>query len=414
MPSAASASAAFDVSSLADEAIGLQRRPRRLDDAVEVAARAEGLLDLVEVPDRARAVCLPVRLVERSQQAHPEALARGRGQAELRSRSGEKLPHLALADRDERAFEPRDELGRLRAETQLRRTADHLDEPRIRLQLGNRLRVAPGCLDAVDELADSALLDGALAERGQHVRDVLHERAVRPDDEDAAARERVAMAVEEIRSAVKTDRGLAGAGATLDHERRRWVGRDQPVLVGLDRRDDVAHVPLTAPLELFEQEVADGCSVHDRAVQRLVRDVGQRAARGSEPPAQRDTVRIGRGRGVERPGRWSLPVDDELAALLVVDPAAADVETAQRLLEVETSEAEALLGVLERAQALGRPGVHRRLRDLAVHAVTCACDDSPHTLELLVRVVDVGLLALQLRMAHGSNLTTGPDSAAPP
>ena len=41
-------------------------------------------------------------------------------------------------------------------------------------------------LDAVDELADRALLDRVLAERRQHVRDVLHERAVRPDDEHAA------------------------------------------------------------------------------------------------------------------------------------------------------------------------------------------------------------------------------------
>jgi hypothetical protein len=41
-------------------------------------------------------------------------------------------------------------------------------------------------------------------------------------------------------------------GPPLDDERRLGVTRDQPVLVGLDRRDDVAHVRLAAALELVE------------------------------------------------------------------------------------------------------------------------------------------------------------------
>ena len=114
---------------------------------------------------------------------------------------------------------------------------------------------------------------------------------------------------------------------------------------------------------------------------------------GAEPAAQRDAVRILRRRGVERARGRRLPVDDELPSLLVVHPAAADVERRRDLLEVEAAEAEALLGVLERPQPLGGPGVHRRLRDLAVDAVARARDDSAHPLELLVRAVDVGLLA---------------------
>ena len=62
--------------------------------------------------------------------------------------------------------------------------------------------------------------------------------------------------------------------------------RDQAVLVGLDRRDDVAHVRVAVALELLEQEVADGGAVDDRAVERLVGDVEQPPPVGAEAAAQ--------------------------------------------------------------------------------------------------------------------------------
>jgi hypothetical protein len=141
--------------------------------------------------------------------------------------------------------------------------------------IGSMIRVLP----------DGTLLDCALAERRQYVRDVLHERAVRPDDEHASTRHRVAVAVEQERRSVQPDRRLAGARAALDDERRRRIGGDQPVLVGLNRRDDVAHVLLAAALELLEQEVADSGAVDDRAVERLVGDVDEVTAVGAKPPA---------------------------------------------------------------------------------------------------------------------------------
>ena len=279
--------------------------------------------------------------------------------------------------------------------------------PQVGLQHGDRRRVAQLRLDAVDELRDRALLDRVLAERRQHVRDVLHERPVRADHEDAAARQGVAVRVEQERGAVQPDGGLAGARPALDHERRRRLGRDQPVLVGLDRRDDVAHVHVAVALELLEQEVADGRAVEDRAVERLVGDVDHAPPVRAEAAAQADAVRIDGRRGVERPRRGRLPVDDDLPALLVVHPAAPDVERPRHLLEVEATEAEPLLGVLERPQALGGPRVHRGLRDLAVDAVACSGDRVAHALEMLVGAIDVGLLGRELRVAHTANLARG-------
>ena len=69
--------------------------------------------------------------------------------------------------------------------------------------------------------------------------------------------------------------------------------RDQPVLIGLDRRDDVAHVQVAVSLELLEQEITDRSAVDDRAVERLVGDVEQPPAVGAETTAQRDAVRVG-------------------------------------------------------------------------------------------------------------------------
>ncbi len=206
---------------------------------------------------------------------------------------------------------------------------------------------------------------------------------------------------------MQPDGGLAGAGPTLDHERCVRVVCDQPVLVRLDRGNDVAHVHVAVTLELLEQEVADGRTVDDRAVERLVGDVEQPSTVGAEAPAQRDAVRILGGRRVEGACGRGLPVDHDLPLLLVVHPATTDIERSCCRLEVEPAEAETSVRVLERAQALCRPRIHRRLRDLAVHLVARRGEDVAHPLEVLVGPVDVRLLGCQLGMAHESTLPRG-------
>ena len=259
----------------------------------------------------------------------------------------------------------------------------------------------PRRLDACDELVDRALLDALLAEHRQHVRDVVHEHRVRPDDEDAAALELAAVGVEEPRRPVQADRRLAGAGAALDDEHALRLERDQAVLVGLDRRDDVAHVLVAAALELLEQDVGDAVDdVTGRAVQRLVVEVEQPAALVPEPAAERHALRIGDGRRVEGAGGGRLPVDDD-RRLLLVHPAPPDVERPEDAVEVEPAEAEAALGVLERQQPLVRPGLEDERLDLADPGVAGALDLPPHLLEAGVGVVDVGLLGGEL-WVHGS------------
>ena len=175
---------------------------------------------------------------------------------------------------------------------------------------------------------------------------------------------------------------------------------DQAVLVGLDRRDDVAHVAFAGALELLEQEVADARAVERRAVERLVGDVEQLPSLGAKAAAERDALRVLRRRRVERPRRRRLPVDDDLVALVVVHPAAADVQRTLDRLEVEPAEEQAAFGVLEGGEPFHRPRVECRLRDLAVGGIGRTHDDVAHPLETRVRVVDVRLLRLQLWVAH--------------
>ena len=112
---------------------------------------------------------------------------------------------------------------------------------------------------------------------------------IRPDDEHPP--QLLAMRVEEPGRAVETDRRLAGAGTALHDERTLWLGRDQPVLVRLDRGDDVAHPHVAAALELLEQEVGDARALERAAVERLVGDVGEAPALGAEAAPLLDAVR---------------------------------------------------------------------------------------------------------------------------
>ena len=72
---------------------------------------------------------------------------------------------------------------------------------------------------------------------------------------------------------MEADRGLSRARPALDDERPLAAVRDQPVLVGLDRRGTMSrHVLGAALLQLLEEGSPDARAVHRRAVERLVAD----------------------------------------------------------------------------------------------------------------------------------------------
>src|SRR4051794_41733904 len=115
------------------------------------------------------------------------------------------------------------------------------------------------------------------------------------------------MRVQEPRRAVQPDRRLAGSRTPLYDERAVGIGGDQAVLVGLDRRDDVAHPRVATAIELLQEEIGNARALDGTPVKRLVGDVEELAALRPEAAPLRDAVRILRRRGVERPRRRRLP-----------------------------------------------------------------------------------------------------------
>ena len=200
---------------------------------------------------------------------------------------------------------------------------------------------------------------------------------------------------------MQPDGGLPRARPALDDEGAVGLGGDQAILVRLDRGDDVPHAALATALELLEQEVGDGRALHAGAVERLVGDVDDATALGAIAAPLRDPLRIGRRGGVERTRGRRLPVDDEHLVLVVVHPAAADVERPEASVERQAPEAEAALGVLERPDAPLRPRLHRDRGELGGHRVAGALERRAHRVEARVGVVDVGLFLGELGMRHG-------------
>ena len=118
---------------------------------------------------------------------------------------------------------------------------DESGHAEVALQLVDGLGIAAADLDVGHEARDGRERDARFTQRGEHVLDVVQEQRVRSDHQHALTLERRAMGEEKVRGAVKGDRGLAGSRTALDEEHAgEWVA-DDPVLLALDRGDDVTH-----------------------------------------------------------------------------------------------------------------------------------------------------------------------------
>ena len=250
---------------------------------------------------------------------------------------------------------------------------------------------------------DGGVPDPHLAERGEHRRDVVEEGAVGADDEHARAIEPLAEGVEQPRGPVESHRGLAGAGRPLDADADSDVAAHDLVLLGLDRRDDVAHRSRAGSLDLRREEGARGVRrfAAGGSEKVLVLERRQPAAVDPEAAAQDDVHPVERGRAVEGGRDGGPPVDDDRVAGLVGDVPPPDVELlrrAARRLDVDPPEEEGRARiVLERGDAARE----HPAQDLAGDGVA-----RPRRIELLGRrahpgqlgpgPVEVGLLALEI------------------
>ncbi len=205
------------------------------------------------------------------------------------------------------------------------RPAQHRGEAGVALEgrdLGRLLGAHPA---VVEQALDRRVAHAHLAEGGQHGADVVEEGPVGSDDEHACAVEALAEGVEQPGGPVQPDGGLAGARGALHADAHREVAPDDRVLLGLDRRDDVAHRAGSRPLDLGGEDRArrrarsrlgggraGGSRIGvGRAAQVLVLEGGQPASVDAEAPAQHDVHRVGGGGPVEGSRHRCPPVDDD-------------------------------------------------------------------------------------------------------
>ncbi len=133
---------------------------------------------------------------------------------------------------------------------------------------------------------------------------------------------------------MQADGGLPGPWRALDADR---LGRARPhdvVLIGLDRRHDIAHRARPGALDLLDHDAAQrGARLRlglarllERRAECLVLVRGELAAAEPEPAPPGQAHRLALTGTVERPGQRCPPVDHDWMAVRVVHVAPADVE----------------------------------------------------------------------------------------
>ncbi len=294
------------------------------------------------------------------------------------------------------------------------RAIEHGRHPHVALdRRGRRILGADGG-EAGLQPGDRGELDLVLAEGRQDLFDVAQEHRARTDEEHPVDPQLTAVGVEQVRSAVERDGGLAGARAARDDQGAGQLGPDGLVLLGLDRGHDVAHPAGALPLERREQRALthDGEArvVGGLGVEHLVVETDDLpTALGQDVAAAQHTHPGDRGRPVERLGDGGAPVDHQRGVLGVVDAQPAHVE-AQSVIEIQSSEAERGLTDVERGEpALGgldgdvafEPGL---VRPTTTHVGVGLGDRGrrgPHGFQPLVHRVEVGLLGDDLGVLSG-------------
>ena len=166
-----------------------------------------------------------------------------------------------------------------------------------------------------------------------------------------------AVRVEQVRDAVQRHHCLAGARATLDHQHPRVIEPDDLVLLGLNRRDDVAHAVTARRVDRREQggvAPASPLCVTGPA-EDLVGEIDDVTPARVELAAATHVLRRRSGGDVESPCRGCPPVKQQrlVLVLLVEDADPADVRVfAEKC--VQPAETQPVVGYVEPPHLFGQ------------------------------------------------------------
>ena len=174
------------------------------------------------------------------------------------------------------------------------------------------------------EVADGHEHDFGFTQRGKDAADVSEERRIGADHEHAVAFHPLALGVEQVRDAVQRHHGLPGARTALDHQHPLVIQPDDLVLLGLDRRDDVAHPLTTRRVDRGEQRGIPSLATAGTA-EDLVGEIDHLAPARVELAAAPHVLRTCCGGDVERACCGRTPIEQQRFVIVLAienaDPA---------------------------------------------------------------------------------------------
>jgi hypothetical protein len=212
--------------------------------------------------------------------------------------------------------------------------------------------------------------------------DVAEEEGIGTNDEHALSLEGESVGVEEVRSTVERNGGLPRSWPTLHEECACEGGANDFVLLALNGRHDVAHLPRSRSAEGCKEgsSTADWPFAGNEAIRinrcsnvvtkgregavRIGEELVFNAKDGSVLHAQVATTdeaeRIPSGGSVERLSDWCSPVNDERTPVFAGNRQAPNVEglwfcSSLGRCEINPTEAEWLFSHIELGQACERP-----------------------------------------------------------
>ena len=267
--------------------------------------------------------------------------------------------------------------------------------------------------------------------------DVAKEQTVWTNDKDALSFEWESMRVEQVRSAMQRDHGLARSRPTLHNKDSRKRGANDFVLLALNRCDDVTEATRASRFESREQgtltannlasfNFTDGHSqARQRCPEEFIFDTQQPTAASCEMTTTRQPHRLPAGCSVERFGDWRAPVDNDRILRRIADRNASDVEALHKVIRgfgfsIDTTETQRRIAQLELGQTVVNGFVdHLALKARLLGATSTNLDHGrqarcglPRLFETRIGVIDVGLFGVEIGVwGHGFGLRSeGPSS----
>jgi hypothetical protein len=160
------------------------------------------------------------------------------------------------------------------------------------------------------EVSDGGEHDVGLAERRQDAADVVEEGRVRAHHQHAVTFHLFTMGVKQVRDAVQRHHGLTGTRSTFDDQNALMVEADDLVLLGLNRRHDVAH-PVTARCVDRREQRGIAALRPVRSAEDLVGELDDVAPPGEELASAPHAFGVRGGGDVEGTRRGRPPVEQQ-------------------------------------------------------------------------------------------------------